>query len=184
MSSSSAFAVPYARAFVEAAPEGYDFAAFQEAATDLGQALETNAGLRAFLLSPSVPRDAKSKAIAELSRRVKLDEFGSRFLQVMLRHHRLLDAGQVLSTLRDLLDSREGILRVKVTVPAAVSEREQKLIEDALVARTGMKVRMQIGLDPAILGGFIARAGSRVFDGSVQTAIRRFQAQVKERTGA
>jgi F-type H+-transporting ATPase subunit delta len=180
----SSFAHPYARAFVEAAPKGYDFAAFQEAATSLEHALHGNPKLRAFLLAPTVPREAKSKALSELCRRVKIDEFGSRFLQVMLKNHRLLEAGEVLKTLRDLLDVKEGILRVQVTVPAAVSEKEQKLIEDALAARTGMRVRMQVGLDPTILGGFVARAGSRVFDGSVQTAIRRFQAQAKERMGA
>ena len=82
------------------------------------------------------------------------------------------------------LDAREGILRVQVTVPAAVSGDEQKRIEEAIAARTGMKVRTQVGLDPTILGGFIARAGSRVFDGSVKAAIRRFEKQAKERTGA
>jgi F-type H+-transporting ATPase subunit delta len=102
----------------------------------------------------------------------------------MLRNHRLLEAGEVLKTLRDLLDAREGILRVQVTVPAAVSGDEQKRIEEAIAARTGMKVRTQVGLDPTILGGFIARAGSRVFDGSVKAAVRRFEKQAKERTGA
>jgi F-type H+-transporting ATPase subunit delta len=184
MSSSSAFTHPYARAFVEAAPKGYDFSAFQDRASALSHALEGNPRLRAFLLAPTIPREAKSKALAELCQRAQLDEYGARFLQVMLRNHRLLEAGQVLRTLRDLLDAREGVLRVSVTVPAAVSEKEQKLIEEALVARTGMKVRMQVGLDPAILGGFVARAGSRVFDGSVKAAIRRFQAQAKERMGA
>jgi F-type H+-transporting ATPase subunit delta len=180
----SSFAHPYARAFVEAAPKGYDFAAFQEAATSLEHALEGNPKLRAFLLAPTVPREAKSKALAELCGRVGLDAYGTRFLQVMLKNHRLLEAGEVLKTLRDLLDAKEGILRVRVTVPAAVSGEEQKLIEGAIAARTGMKVRTQVGLDPTILGGFIARAGSRVFDGSVKAAIRRFEKQAKERTGA
>src|SRR5262249_45056542 len=150
VSATSAFTYPYARAFVEAAPKGYDFAAFQEAASALGHALDGNPSLRAFLLAPTVPREAKSKAVAELARRVKLDAFGARFLQVMLKNHRLLEAGQVLRTLRDLLDAKEGILRVQVTVPAAVSAEQQKLIEDALAARTGMKVRTQVDLDPAI----------------------------------
>jgi F-type H+-transporting ATPase subunit delta len=180
----SSFTRPYARAFVEAAPKGYDFTAFQEAATTLEHALESNPKLRAFLLAPTVPREAKSKALAELCRRVQLDEYGSRFLQVMLRNHRLLEAGEVLKTLRDLLDAKEGIVRVQVTVPAAVSADQQKLIEQALAARTGMQVRTQVRLDPTILGGFIARAGSHVFDASVQAAIRRFEKQVKERTGA
>jgi len=180
----SSFTHPYARAFVEAAPRDYDFAAFQEAATALGHALESNPRLRAFLLTPNVPREAKSRAVSELCRLVKLDAFGSRFLQVMLKNHRLLEAGQVLKTLRDLLDAREGVLRVRVTVPAEVSQEEERLIEEALQARTGMKVRMQVGQDPTILGGFIARAGSRVFDGSVSAAIRRFEDQAKGRTGA
>jgi F0F1-type ATP synthase delta subunit len=45
-------------------------------------------------------------------------------------------------------------------------------------------VRTQIDLDPTLLGGFIARAESRVFDGSVAAAVRQFQTQAKERTGA
>jgi F-type H+-transporting ATPase subunit delta len=180
----SSFTHPYARAFLESAPKNYDFAAFHEAVGAFGQALQANPKLRSFLLAPNVPREAKSKTVAELAERVKLDEFGVRFLQVMLKNHRLLEAGLVLKTLRDLLDAREGILRVQVTVPAAPTGEEQKLIEEAIAARTGMNVRMQIGLDPEILGGFVARAGSHVFDGSVAAAIRRFQAQVKGRTVA
>jgi F0F1-type ATP synthase delta subunit len=45
-------------------------------------------------------------------------------------------------------------------------------------------VKMEIDLDPRLLGGFVARAGSRVFDGSVAAAIRQFQAQVSETLGA
>lgn len=178
------FSHPYARAFVEAAPADYDFAAFLEAAEALDRAVEGNPGLRAFLLAPNVPREAKSKALAELSRRVGLDAFGSRFLQVILEHHRLLEAGQVLKALRDLIDARQGILRVRVLVPAPIAEDEQKMIEEAIAQRTGKTVRMQVGVDPKILAGFVARAGSHVFDGSVAAAIRRFQAQVKGRTGA
>src|SRR5262249_33810343 len=157
------FAYPYARAFVETAPKGYDYAAFQEAVTTLEHALEGNPKLRAFMLAPNVPREAKNQTLAELAGRVGLDPFGTRFLQVMLKNHRLLEAGEVLKTLRDLLDAQEGILRVQVAVPAALSEPEKKMIEEAIAARTGKKVRTEVSLDPKILGGFIARAGSQIF---------------------
>jgi F-type H+-transporting ATPase subunit delta len=180
----SAFAHPYARALVESAPKGYDFTAFAEAVGAFARAVESNPQLRAFLRAPNVPREAKSKTVAELAGRVHLDAFGTRFLQVMLKNHRLLDAGEVLKTLRDLLDTQEGILRVHVAVPAALSEPEKRMIEEAIAARTGKKVRTEVSLDPKILGGFIARAGSQVFDGSVAAAIRRFQAQVEGKAGA
>ncbi len=181
---SNAFTHPYARAFLECAPAGYDLAAFFRAAEALVAAVESNATLRAFLRTPAVPREVKSRAIAELSRKAGLDDYGARFLQVMLKNHRLLEAGQVLKTLRELNDSRQGILRVRVTVPAPISEEEKKAIEEAIALRTGKTVRTNVDIDPKLLGGFVARAGSSLFDGSVTAALRRFQEQLKEKVGA
>ncbi len=180
----SSYTRPYARAFVEAAPAGYDFAAFLEAGQSMTRAFEANPKLRAFLLAPNVPREVKSRTIAELAKKTGMNEYGARFLQVMLRNHRLLEAGAVFRALRDLNDELLGILRVRVTVPAALSESEEKAIQGVIAERTGKTVKMQIDLDPKLLGGFVARAGSRVFDGSVAAAIRRFQAQVNETLGA
>jgi F-type H+-transporting ATPase subunit delta len=180
----SAFTRPYARAFVEAAPKGYDFLKFLESGDAMTRAFEATPKLRAFLLAPNVPREAKSNAITELAGKAGIDAYGTRFLQVMLHNHRLLDAGAVFRALRDLIDEIQGVLRVRVTVPAALSEPERQAIQDALAARTGKSVQMHIDLDPRLLGGFVARAGSRVFDGSVATAIRRFQEHVSETLGA
>jgi F-type H+-transporting ATPase subunit delta len=180
----SSFTRPYARAFLEAAPAGYDFGAFLEAGETMTKAFAANPSLRAFLLAPNVPREAKSRTITALAAKAGLDEYGARFLQVLLRNHRLLEAGEVFRALRDLNDELRNILRVRVTVPAPLTDAQRKTVESAIAARTGMTVQTQIDLDPKLLGGFIARAGSRVFDGSVAAAVRRFQTQVKERTGA
>ncbi len=180
----SSFTRPYARAFLEAAPAGYDVAGFLVAGQSMANAFQANPTLRAFLLAPNVPREAKSKAIAAIAARVGLDEYGARFLQVMLRNHRLLAAAEVFKTLRDLNDQRQNVLRVHLTVPAPLTDAERKSVEDAIAARTGKTVTTQIEIDSKLLGGFIAQAGSRVYDGSVAAAVRRFQTQVNERTGA
>lgn len=180
----SSFTRPYARAFLESGPAGYDFGAFLGAAETLAAALEGNPTLRAFLRAPAVPHQAKSKALAELSARAGLDAYGSRFLQVLLKNHRLLEATQVLEAVRDENDARQGILRARITVAAPIAEQEKKLIEEAIAARTGKKVRLLLDLDSKILAGFVARVGSNVFDASAAAAIRRFREQVKERTGA
>ncbi len=180
----SSFTRPYARAFVEAAPAGYDFGAFLQAGETMSRAFEENPKLRAFLQAPNVPREAKSQTIAELAKKAGMNEYGGRFLQVMLRNRRLLEAGAVFRALRDLNDELLGVLRVRVTVPAELSEQEKQAIQGVLAERTGKTVKMQIDLDPKLLGGFVARAGSRVFDGSVAAAIRRFQAHVNETLGA
>jgi F-type H+-transporting ATPase subunit delta len=180
----SSFTRPYARAFVEAAPKGYDFVAFLEAGEAMARSFEDNPKLRGFLLAPNVPREAKRKTIDQLAAKVGMDAYGTRFLQVLLRNHRLLEAGAVFRALRDLYDEIQGILRVDVTVAGPLNETETEAIRSALSARTGKKVKMQIAVDPKVIGGFVARAESRVFDGSVAAAIRRFQDQVSQTLGA
>lgn len=180
----SSFVHPYARAFLECAPAGYDVAAFLGAAETLADSVEANPTLRAFLRAPAVPAQAKSKAVAQLAARAGVDAYGARFLQVLLKNHRLLEAGAVLKAVRDANDIREGIVRARITVAAPIAEAEKKMIEEAIALRTGKKVRLRIDLNSTILAGFVARVGSNVFDGSAAAAIRRFEEQARERTGA
>jgi F-type H+-transporting ATPase subunit delta len=42
-----------------------------------------------------------------------------------------------------------------------------------LVAATGRKVRLSFATDEAIIGGLVARIGSTIFDGSVQSQLDR-----------
>ena len=163
------FALPYARAFLEAAPNGYDVEAFLASGGALARAIETDATLRAFLASPGVPDEAKRKAVAELAGRSGIDTFGTRFLELLLRHRRILSAGAIL----------EG----RVTVAAPIGDAEKATIEEALGAKLNSKVRLKVAVDPKILGGFVARVGSSVFDASAVAGIRRFQEQAKGRTG-
>jgi F-type H+-transporting ATPase subunit delta len=179
----SAFAQSYARAFLETAPPDYDMERFLENAESLARAIQENATLRAFLSAPAVPHAAKTEALARLSEKTGLDVFGQRLFQVMLRNHRLLDAGDILQSLREANDAKHGIVQGRVTVAAPIAEDEKRSIEEALSGRIGAKVRLRMEVDPSILAGFVAHVGSSVFDASVVAAIRRFQEQARGRTG-
>lgn len=180
----SAFAQSYARAFLESAPPSYDVAGFLAKAEPLVRAVGENATLRAFLSVPSIPMAAKAQALDALASRAGLDAPGRRFFEVMLRHHRVLEAGEILRSLRDADDARRGVVQGRVTVAAPIGDDEKKIIEDALSGRVGGTVRLRMEVDPQILAGFVAHVGSSVFDASVAAAIRRFQEDARGRTGA
>jgi F-type H+-transporting ATPase subunit delta len=180
----SAFAHPYARAFLEAAPAGYDVERFLADAGSLVRAIESDARLRAFLSVPAVPEEAKRKTIGELATRAGLDAFGVRFFEVMLKNRRLLEAGAILRSLREGWDAKQGVREGDVTVAAPIGEAERKALEEALASRLSGTVRLRVTVDPKILAGFVARVGSNVFDASAAAGIRRFREQAKGRTGA
>lgn len=177
------FAMPYARAFLETAPKGYDVEGFLASAGDLARAIEKDPTLRAFLAAPAVPEEAKRKAIAELATRAGVDAFGARFLELLLRHRRILGTGVILQGVRKSFDASRGMLEGSVIVAAPIGDAERATIEQALGAKLNGRVRLKVAVDPKILGGFVARVGSSVFDASAAAGIRRFQEQAKG-TGA
>ena len=57
--------------------------------------------------------------------------------------------------------------------------------EQGLATATGRQVQLRVRVDPAIVGGAVARIGSTVYDGSVTTQLERLKQQLVEaETGA
>jgi F-type H+-transporting ATPase subunit delta len=173
----SAFARPYARAFLQSAPAGYDVEGFLERAGALARATAADSRLKNFFTAPSVPIDAKRGALDALAQKVGIDEFGRRFLAVVLQNRRWLGLDEILSAIRDARDVELGVVEASVTVAAPVEDGERRRIESALARQLGRRVRMKVRVDPAILAGFVARVGSEVFDASAVRAIDLFQAE-------
>lgn len=171
----SRFARPYAQAFLETAPEGYDVEAFLSAAGVIVRAMGDDARLKNFLASPSVPVDAKRRVLDDLAARAGVDEVGGRFLALVLANRRIAALSEILSAIRAARDKTTGVVEARVTVAAPLGEGEGRRIEEALSRQVGRRVRMKVDVDRNILAGFVARVGSEIFDASALRAIERFQ---------
>jgi F-type H+-transporting ATPase subunit delta len=180
----SAFARSYARAIVESAPKGSDVSALLDNAGAVARALSSDARLKEFFAAPSIPKEPKEKALDSLAQKAGLDDFGRRLLRVVLGHGRLLHLSEILTAAREELDRTSGVAQAHITVAAPIGPEEETKIGAALGRSLGATVRLSVVVDERILGGFVARVGSRVIDASVASAIGRFQERSKETAGA
>jgi F-type H+-transporting ATPase subunit delta len=175
-----AFARSYARAFLEAAPEGYGVDGFLETAGEIARSASGNAQLKAFFASPAVPLPAKKQALASLGRAAGLDSYGARLLDLVLERGRLSALAEILGAVREESDRRAGVAAARVLVASAVGEAERARIAEALGRAVGKRVRLEVEVDPKILGGFVATVGSEVFDASIRHAVERFREKSAE----
>jgi F-type H+-transporting ATPase subunit delta len=175
----SRFARPYAQAFLETVPPGYDVEAFLEAAGTIQRAITQDPRLKHFLTAPSIPVDAKRRVLNDLAARAGVDEVGRRLLGLVLEKRRIVALAEILSTIRAVHDRISGILEAQVTVAAPLEEAERARIEEALARQTNRRVRMKVEVNPKILAGFVAKVGSEVFDASAVRAIERFHEMVE-----
>jgi F-type H+-transporting ATPase subunit delta len=171
----SRFARPYAQAFLETAPEGYDAEAFLSAAGVIVRAMAEDVRLKNFLAGPSVPADAKRGVLDDLCARASVDDVGRRFLGLVLANRRIAALSGILSAIRAARDRSTGVVEARVTVAAPLADGEERRIQEALSRQTGRRVRMKVDVDRNILAGFVARVGSEIFDASAARAIERFE---------
>jgi F-type H+-transporting ATPase subunit delta len=177
-----AFERSYAQAYLGAAPTGHDVDRFLESAREVERAIASNPRLKAFFMSPVVPLPAKKRALGELVRAAGVDAYGARFLDVALEKRRLPALAQILSAIREEADRARGVVAASVRVASAVDEAERAKIAQALARVVGRQVRLDVAVDEKLLGGFVAKVGSEVFDASVRHAVERFRERTQEGT--
>src|SRR5450759_3652743 len=67
-----------------------------------------------------------------------------------------------------IVDERLGCARAEVSSPRELTETQRGAINAQLERITGKRIRMRYAVDPALIGGVVARIGSTVYDGSVR----------------
>jgi F-type H+-transporting ATPase subunit delta len=171
-----AVANPFARALFDVArhsdpvrigQELHGFVSLVEAHTDLLK----------VLINTAIAPSAKANVLRELFKLQPISDPLARLLVLLAERDQLIILPEI-ATLYDerLLDFLQ-VVRAEVTTAAPLSAEHQQALERGLAQATGRRVQMTTRVDPEILGGLVARIGSRVFDGS----IARHLARVRER---
>ncbi|MBM4392206.1 MAG: F0F1 ATP synthase subunit delta, partial [Deltaproteobacteria bacterium] len=76
---------------------------------------------------------------------------------------------------RALADAAANRVRATVTTASAASPALRAKITRSLSASTGKDVVVEMKVDPALLGGMVARVGSKLYDASLRTRLEDLQ---------
>ena len=78
---------------------------------------------------------------------------------------------QVAEAYRDLVDEHSGIAHARVVTAVPLADAEQRAVEERLGQIMGKKVIAHPEVEPAIVGGLVARVGDRLIDGSTRSKL-------------
>lgn len=124
--------------------------------------------LRLVLDSPSVAGSAKVRVITGIAESLGLPRIIRNFLCVLQRHRRLPELRNIIAEFELLWYERCGIVNAIVTAAMPLNADQQAAIERALSAKYSKPVKLDVRIDPALIGGVQVQVGSTVYDGSVR----------------
>ena len=135
--------------------------------------IESSPQLKEVFANPTIVHDHKRNVLEELIARMRVKDTTASFLRVLLRNQRLAQLREIAARYGQVLDERSGVLAGSVTTARPIPEELKKTLHETLSAATGRTVRLSFDTDEKIIGGMVARIGSTVFDGSVESHLER-----------
>ena len=123
-------------------------------------------------------REARLRALLELARAAGLGRLAAEFLARVEAAGDLEHLAAILDEIERLRRARAGVVRAEI-----VSARPLAADQKAELARrlgAGRPLEISYREDPAILGGFVARIGERIHDGSVSGRLARLRRRCAE----
>jgi F-type H+-transporting ATPase subunit delta len=98
-----------------------------------------------------------------------------RVLDVLIGNGRINELESVIEALAEMVRQATGTVAARVRSAHPLEAREVEALRRALERKAGKKVELEVTTDPALIGGFVARIGSEVYDASVVGKISKFR---------
>jgi F-type H+-transporting ATPase subunit delta len=177
---SSASAVRYARALFDVALKESDPSRVEQELSSITALIKEHAELQNALESPGVPPHAKRAVVQALVERGQFIPSVGKLLLMLAERDRLTLLTGVLEAFRAKLRDQQRVLEAEVTTAFPLEPEQHAALQQRLGAATARQVTLTTKVDPAIIGGVVARIGSTVYDGSLATQLTKLKGRLAE----
>ena len=135
------------------------------------QTIQDSSELRAVLADRTVQSTAKKSALIRTLLNGKATESTIRLIGAMVDQPRGRNVEAGMRDLTEAVAARKNRTIVHVKSAIALSKDQVDRITKSLSAQIGATVRLNVEIDPNILGGLSVRFGDELIDGSIATRI-------------
>lgn len=165
----------YVQAVIEVARENGSFDAWQRDLNTLG-AMVSDPEIRTYLANPSVQSADKVRAVDAVLGDVQPET--RNLLHLLIERRRVDRIPEMVRLFDEAVLAERGVVMVDVTTAEPLDQVGQIHVTRELSRMLGKEIQLRLHEDPEIIGGFVARAGDQVIDGSVVQQLRRLRARL------
>ena len=89
----------------------------------------------------------------------------------LVSRQRLGIVGQILAAYEIMANAKEGLEHARVVTAIPLDDEETQSLVDRLAMISGNRIVLDTHVDPDIIGGFVARIGDKLIDGSTRAKL-------------
>ena len=126
----------------------------------------------AVLSNPTIAREQREAVVADAH---VLDQEGTNLARLLIESGRIGDAQEIEDEFHRLADEAAGRVRATVTTAIALDPEERERVARELSKRLEKDVRLDVVVDPRILGGMKLQSGDRLGEDTVATRLEQLR---------
>jgi F-type H+-transporting ATPase subunit delta len=168
----------YAKALFELAQQEKQLVPIRERLEQIEQMIRTQNELRDLCQNPRYHQEEKKRVLASLADRIGSPPLLKRFMELLVKKNRLSQLPDITKAFGILVDEAQGVEHVQVRVARPLSKDQRSELKRHLETLTRRDVDLVVDEDPALIGGMVVYAGSRIYDGSVKGQLQRLRREL------
>jgi F-type H+-transporting ATPase subunit delta len=172
----------YAEAALELAEEQKQGERLADDLQMVWKAIKESPEFLALLKSPVISKEKKLAVFTEVFKS-RISALSFNFLKMIIEKRREGILGDIIGVYFRLRDDRLGIVTLEVRAATELSRSQQQTIVQRFEEITQKKIRAAFSIDKQLKGGFVARVGDTVYDGSVQRQLELLRDRFAEGVG-
>lgn len=174
---SSTAAIRYAKALFSLAKDEGRLAEVRGEVDGLAALLAQSEELRGAIFTPLHPGEERKAVLRGVAER-GLSPLLTNFCCFLIDQRRMIDFATIAHEFDRLADEDAGLVVAQVISASPLDPGREDRLRRALSQRTGSEVRVEVTLDPELIGGAIAKVGDLVIDGSIRTQLSQLRANL------
>lgn len=164
----------YAKALFAQAQSANQLLACQQGLAEILRITKSRSSLAQILGQPFISTAEKQKLV-----HAALGEFSTplleRFLNLLVQRRRFDLLPVVVEQFQEEVDRAQKVQAVKVRAAYAMNDAQKKTLQQKLEGWLNTKVRMDVAVDPQLIGGLVIQTRDRELDQSVRTQLKKLK---------
>ena len=140
--------------------------------------LDSDRNIRIFFVSHMFSDDEKLKALKDVLSHVNASAETVKFLNLAVTEGVLSALKEIIKAAIALYEEKISKVTAQVTAPVALDDSHIYRLKSALASLTNRDVDIESDIDPSIIGGFIVKVGSTIYDSSIKGQLQLLKAEL------
>lgn len=170
----------YAQALLELATSATALKTLEKDSRAIRKMFDSSDELTRLAESPVFAAEDKAQALGAVLAKAKVSKLMQQFVGTVAMNRRAEELPSMLMAFEEMVALKRGASSAQIVSAKKLTAAELSSIKTQLKKSLGKTVEVETSVDPDLIGGFVVKVGSRLFDNSLKTKLDGLKLAMKE----